>query len=457
MLKIGEPIMKRWICAFALLVLVCIPFPIHAEDSNEAAYSGYLIKLSTDVPMMLSRSSDLTPVGNGIYHTNSPEVIKTYQEKGLAEYVEPNYIVSLFDSVAGEDVNWGYGAVHAEYAANAGLTGLGIKVAVIDSGVNLSADGLSEANIAQGYNYINDSYDISDSSLSQHGTRITQIICASDSGGSLTGIAPGTEIVPLKCFENGTATLDVLLRALNDANNIYGCKVINMSWGMEEQSKSLEEAMECAKAAGVILIAAAGNEGNSVVNYPAGYDEVIGVGAVDSNLNLATFSQINNSVYITAPGVGIGGIQSNGTSFAAPFITAMAALLLENDVTMTPADFSALLSVRGMDLGTENYDTSYGYGFARLDWLLAEAYWQQSTISDNCLLLTGGVDADEIFMAAALYEENGRMISLQTLTFESVASRFRMSVYIDEKAVLCKLFYLRGGCSPYGSSILIPL
>ena len=116
---------------------------------------------------------------------------------------------------------------------------------------------------------------------------------------------PKVRLVPLKCFDDKTTNVSVICKAIYGAVDDFGCDVINMSFGLMEDSIALKEAIDYAAGKGVIIVAAVGNDGTEELCYPAAYDNVIGVGSVDKNEGVSSVSQHNKSVFITAPGVHI--------------------------------------------------------------------------------------------------------------------------------------------------------
>ena len=152
-------------------------------------------------------------------------------------------------------------------------------------------------------------------------------------------VAPGAEIVPIRVFDgNGTAHAVDIVRAIYWATD-HGADVINMSFSLAETSPALRKAIQYAEARGVVMVAAAGNQGDRARVFPAAFPEVLGV-AAQSNAadgSLALFSNFGPSVAeIAAPGSALittfpGGLYaaSWGTSFSAPLVSGSAALLLE--------------------------------------------------------------------------------------------------------------------------------
>ena len=295
----------------------------------------------------------LSPNTERNYIVASSEDLSEYLDAGIVAEYEPNHKVELF----GE---WNLDLVNSDFASELGCLGNDVKVGVIDSGLYPFQE--LDDNVISGKNYIDNNYDTSDNI--GHGTFVTGII-ASES----RGIAHRCKIIPLKCFDEGKDTyVDVLLNAIYDAVDVYDCDVINMSLGVDSYSFNLNRAVTYATNKGVIVVAAVGNDGNTVVNYPAGYSTVVGVGSVNEAKEKSWFSQYNSSVFVSAPGEDIislypGGLaKGSGTSFAAPHVTALAAVAKCIDNKINTTKFMNTLSATSEDLGTAGYDHNFGYG-----------------------------------------------------------------------------------------------
>jgi subtilisin family serine protease len=237
-------------------------------------------------------------------------------------------------------------------------------------------------------------------------------------------MAPDVEIVPLKCFSEQGGKVSAVAQAIFDAADLFSCQVLNMSFGMETDSEALRSAVRHAAEQGVLLVAAAGNNGTTGLRYPAAYTQVIGVGAVDSGKAVSSFSQRNDSVFITAPGQDVYGLSITGpnayqtwrgTSFSAPMVTAAAALALSVEPELTQAAFENLLRETAEDLGAAGYDTEYGYGLLRVDRLLSSLRnsWDMAWTDDA---LSVSLRQEEIapntpvLAAAASYDSEGRFL-----------------------------------------------
>lgn len=170
---------------------------------------------------------------------------------------------------------------------------------------------------------------------SGHGIHVTGIIAARENGKGIVGVAPGCHILPIKVLNSdGSGSYESIAKGLRyaiDAN----CDIINMSLGApSEPPREIHNLIKEAASKGIIIVAAAGNDSGKV-NYPAHYDEVIAVAALDKNGNLAHFSSRGQEVDGAVPGVDIysthfnnGYAKMSGTSQASPFMAGICALLL---------------------------------------------------------------------------------------------------------------------------------
>ena len=120
----------------------------------------------------------------------------------------------------------------------------------------------------------------------------------------------------------------------------------------------------------MIVVCSTGNDGSTTLYYPGALEDTIGVGSINKAMERSSFSHRNKSIFVVAPGEDVvslntknGAVRtSSGTSFSAPFVTGLAALLKEAHPGMTTADFKEILMQSCLDLGDEGYDLEYGYG-----------------------------------------------------------------------------------------------
>lgn len=242
---------------------------------------------------------------------------------------------------------WFHTAIGSAYAWSAGYTGDGVKVGVIDSGVDANTD--LNNTIFDKRDFCDGTEDVAD--CAGHGTHVAGIIAAvSDNGFGGAGVAPQAKIFNARVFgktESKSGYDATILAAINylmgEENNANGAEVsseparvdiINMSFGGPGMSGAYQAVLDKAYRKGVIVFAATGNDGGSLMMYPASYEHVIGVSATDNNNERAYFSNYGISTDVSAPGVDIwstlrssyGSLQ--GTSMACPVAVGEAAVIL---------------------------------------------------------------------------------------------------------------------------------
>ncbi|MBC1236330.1 S8 family serine peptidase [Nostoc sp. 2RC] len=263
--------------------------------------------------------------------------------------------------------NWGADLIKAPEVWTKGYTGQGIVVAVLDSGVDYNHADLSsniwtntreipDNGIDDDFNgYVDDFYGwnfVSNNNntldVYGHGTHVAGTIAAANNDFGVTGIAYNAKIMPVKVLgDDNKGTYSGFSQGIYYAVN-NGAKVINMSLNGTVPDSGLEAAIQYAASMGVIVVMAVGNSAGLTPLYPAYYATNWGlaVGAVDSNKNLADFSNRAgsdfNMAYVTAPGVSVYSTLPNqtygfynGTSMAAPHVAGVAALILSANPSLT--------------------------------------------------------------------------------------------------------------------------
>jgi membrane-anchored mycosin MYCP len=236
-------------------------------------------------------------------------------------------------------------------------TGRGVTVAVIDTGVSDTNPQLRGA-VDAGPDYLSGQSGNSLNDPDGHGTMVAGIIAARPSGTTgFVGLAPGAKILSIRQNDTqGDGTADTLAEAV-DAAVTARVGVINISQDVTQNGvpapvaadSRLARAVARAVRDNIVVVAAAGNEDLSVPTYPASLPGVLGVGASDrDNERDADFSETGRSVDVAAPGVdmvstvpGGGQCVDSGTSFAAPYVAAVAALLRQSHPTWTAAQIIA--------------------------------------------------------------------------------------------------------------------
>lgn len=193
--------------------------------------------------------------------------------------------------------------------------------------------------------------------LSQSSTSILDGPPGSFGHGTMTAglvhlVAPGARILPLKAFSgDGSSDLFNVIQAIYYAAD-NGANVISMSFEIRQSSPALQNAIQYALSKNVALVAASGNDGQQIMVYPAGYNNVIGVGSTSNADGKSTFTNFGtNAVYVAAPGEGVittypGGNYAAGwgTSFSAPLVAGEAALVLQARPGYHPGDVANAVS-----------------------------------------------------------------------------------------------------------------
>ena len=209
-------------------------------------------------------------------------------------------------------------------------TGAGVRVAILDTGA-LARHPALIGHLVQGFNALrpgdapNDVPDGNNNAAVGHGTMIAGLVAR---------VAPGAKIVPVRVLNgDGIGTIFSVVAGIHYAVQ-HGARVINMSFGATQPSDALENAVDEANNAGIVIVAAAGNNDSGAPYYPASLGNVITVASVESNDVKSDYSNFGDCVGVVAPGTGIrsaywnGGYANwSGTSFSAPFVTATAALI----------------------------------------------------------------------------------------------------------------------------------
>ena len=324
------------------------------------------------------------------------------------ERATPNYVMHLYatpnDPYYKEQ--WNLPLINMESAWDIS-TGAGVTVAVVDTGVNTSfhfnADGFGNR-LLKGYNAI---LNIPGSSFDQnhHGTHVAGTIGQETNNGiGVAGVAYGATILPVKVFMRSPETyLNWIIDGIDWAAQ-NKADIINLSLGgprrdpdtgQEYDYSLLKEAIDDAvNSHGVTIIAASGNQGIGEVGYPAAFDNVIAVGAVDYNKNRTFYSNYGTELALVAPGgvtsqdpdgYGLknGGIYQetflenlgfrffafgsgyyflSGTSMASPHVAGVAALIKAKHPTWGPQQIRDALINTAEDLGAPGKDNEYGYG-----------------------------------------------------------------------------------------------
>lgn len=269
---------------------------------------------------------------------------------------------------------WAYEAMKVPEAWNIHLGTDKVKVAVLDTGVDMGHDDL-KANLdtANARNFVDKDAPTNPDDDYGHGTHVAGLIAASANNAlGIAGVAPGCRVMPVRVLGVEGGSTANLIQGIDWAVS-KGAKVINMSLGSTQYSRAEEDAIKRAIARGVVVVAAAGNEALSgnPVNYPGAIEGVVSVAAVRATVDAngqyaapyfrADFSTFNPFVTVAAPGSdilstiprrfqapGASAVDApyayaSGTSMAAPLVAGVVALMLSKDEKLTPQQVLAKL------------------------------------------------------------------------------------------------------------------
>lgn len=297
------------------------------------------------------------------------------QASPLVEYAEPDYVVSA-DAITPNDpsysAQWGPAAMQAPAAWSISTGATSVVIAIIDTGVDLPNLEFA-GKIVAGCDYVN--RDDSAQDDNGHGTHVAGIAAAIGNNSShMAGISWGARVMPLKVLSaSGRGSTSAISAAIIYAAD-HGAKVINLSLGGPGYSSTQERAVNYAVARGVVVVASAGNNGNSTPNYPAAYANAIAVAATNSSNLRASFSNFGSYVDLAAPGydvlslrVGTGTVRYDGTSMASPHVAGAAAIIagvLGSGASV--ATIRSVLESTALDLGSAGRDDYYGKGLVNL-------------------------------------------------------------------------------------------
>ncbi|GAA3449753.1 FG-GAP-like repeat-containing protein [Dactylosporangium matsuzakiense] len=244
-------------------------------------------------------------------------------------------------------------------------------IAVVDGGVDgthpdlvgrvlAGYDAIANTAIAAGAN----------SDGNGHGTMVAGIAGANtNNGAGITSVAWNARIMPVKVLDAAGSGYDSDIAEGVAWAADHGARIINMSLGGPGDSQVLHDAVTYATNKGALIVASAGNDFDDTVQYPAAYPEVLAVAGTDASGKVTDFSSRGDWVDVAAPAFGIvstgadhGYFKGNGTSYSAPIVAGVAALMRANNAALTPAQLIATIKATARDAGPRGLDPYYGAG-----------------------------------------------------------------------------------------------
>lgn len=382
----------------------------NSKSTGEKEKKNYIVKLNTkkslqSVKNTYSESSEINENSEEKLEDNqivslelSGEQAEKLESSDKTEYIEEDSIVTA--STKGKkkghwnkkkkakhakkenrhkknhsSVEWNVRMIKAESTKESGEHP--VKIAILDSGIDWGND----INLAYQTSLVPGEEEMTQVFMdgSGHGSSVASLIAAQDNEDGITGINPNVDIYSYRVLDDyNQAPLSRVIEAIYMAID-QKVHIINMSFGLNEYSEALEQAVRDAKEAGILVIAAAGNTGAEGVQYPAAYEDAVAVGAVDKYGTVEDYSAKGEEVEIVAPGelvrtTGFIGSEevTSGTSLAAPQAAAVASLIWQKDLKM-PADF-----VRGLLNESANlYGDGDAYGNGLIDAEYALSHYEE--------------------------------------------------------------------------------
>lgn len=289
---------------------------------------------------------------------------------------EPDVILSFKGlQQAGETAAWTVSRYGIDRLHAAGVKGEGAQVVVIDTGLDRHPDLAANQDVASSQNFV-PGETIQD--FNGHSTHCGGIVAADDNGVGVVGVAPDATLVQMKALNNrGGGAGTWIAAGIRAAADLPGHRILSCSFGADGEDPQISAAVRYAVAKGHWVVAAAGNSGPGSVNWPGAMPEVVCVGALDDQDQVARFSSANDFV-----DVGFGGVQIlstingnryakyDGTSMATPGVAGVLALgvgeLLKRNLPVpNQAVMAEVLYATCRDVGVPGRDPGAGYGLVQ--------------------------------------------------------------------------------------------
>jgi len=392
-----------FILVIAISLLLTMPYAVYAQQNVDS------IRIVIGYSDEVSRSRAIEIVGGYLKELRETRALVLSIPRAIANivieklkkipgirYVEYDIEVRALEISSSPDIQWNMKMINItdvwdEYYGKYGnavfglniSSGKGVLVAVLDTGVDYTHQDLRGrvvycintvgTKLYKGTNLKNCL------DRNGHGTHVAGIIAATINGIGVAGVAPNVSIVAVQVLNAaGSGTASDVAEGIIEAVK-YGARILSMSLGSSSESSVIRDATYWAYQQGAIQIVAAGNSGDGNpntdnVNYPAKYEWVIAVAAVDSNYNVPSWSSDGPEVDVAAPGVNILSTYPgnkyaymSGTSMATPHVTGVVAVIqaLRVATSKQPLTFDQMYKVltsTAVDIGSSGFDVYSGYG-----------------------------------------------------------------------------------------------
>lgn len=371
----------------AFIILFAVPSTTFAHQEVQYIDAIVLLKPGINLEIPGVEYKYRWDAINGFAGRMSSTTYKKLEQSWFVESIERNI---KSKALAEDTLDWGVDGIDAERIwggeENAfdiiigNTAGEGINVLICDTGIDYYHEDLND-NYVWGYNW-EDIYSTDPIDEHGHGTFCAGIIGAEDNGNGVIGVAPKASLYAARVTnEYGNADASALMDAIYWATFVSSREVgqsyprmdvISMSLAFSLPVQGLELMCQVAKDNGIVLVAAVGNSPPREINdigFPAEYPSVIAVGAVDSNHIRASFSCYGPELDFVAPGVNIYSTilddeydYGSGTSFAAPLVSGLCAMILSEDPSLSPAEVKNYIQNTAISIGSPVPNQYYGYG-----------------------------------------------------------------------------------------------
>ncbi|MCM3362547.1 S8 family peptidase [Niallia sp. HCP3S3_B10] len=373
-----------------IIIIICMLFTLSTitgttltfakeGSKNDALKKEYIIAYQDSVDKELIKE-----VGGQTLQTfkYSPAVTASLTEQQVKRLKEKKVVVEIEQNekvFAAEDIdkksssqvnestypNWNLKQTGINKIHKKGIKGEGIKIGVIDSGINSNH---SDLKVYGGFNVLDNNGSYEDDY--GHGTRVAGIIAALDNNVGIKGVAPEAKLYSIKALDSkGEGMISDIISGIEWAIE-NDMDIINLSLQTTTENNLLKKTINKAINKGIIVVAAAGNKGSvesgSTLTYPAKYKNVISVGALTKKKERADFSSVGRNLDLMAPGEFVYTtfddgyfVAFSGTSIATPHVTGTAALMLSVNPNMSQLQIEEILKKTSTPIGERRL---YGSG-----------------------------------------------------------------------------------------------
>lgn len=365
--------MMRKIWILVSLLFIFIPNSVSANDSSERVFITFNETINQTV--LENQEVELHHVFkqyNAVSATIPSSLKLKLSHDPSVKRIESDPIVTS----TMQRENWGLKTVLARDAHANNLTGKGVKIGVIDSGIYLNHPDLE---VAGGVSFVEKERTYND--RDGHGTHVAGIIGALNNEIGTVGVAPDAELYAIKVIgANGVGNQSDVVKGIEWALNKH-LHIVNLSITTTQYSTIMERIFHDAYEKGLLMISAAGNTETALpssvnVLYPGRFPSVISVGSINTLYKKSWFSYFGQSLEFVAPGEDIYSTyvprnknelyaSASGTSMAAPYVTGVAALYKEAYPMLNNKGIRELMQETAHDLGATGKDPIYGYGLVQ--------------------------------------------------------------------------------------------